>query len=281
MNRPSLYRNVVLMAGLASLLQAQPTVSPDDMAAWSVIGADKEELMRPDGNLDLTANAQMYRSINGSRVTVQIDSNPVYGTTTIDLPVLELGDAALAFVRSESAGKLMLILGNNPALQLPFEIALDADHRSEQPLGITLSRLGDTVAVSLLGQTLQFPGGPSVNAQEIVLSAGATQSWAIQKLSILSELPILESIDDKIAHDENSAENLTENRTQQARERALAAQMHLGTVRSGESGQIDAKASAEDSPPTRRVRLQVFTPSSVRHGRVHLVRQAALKAAKN
>jgi hypothetical protein len=177
-------RSILVMVGLTtSLLATDPQPKIEDLAPWSVLGADKDKLTQAE-TLVLPPGAQLYRTISNGRITLEVQSSPVFGQTAADLPVLELGDAAVAFIRTGETGKLVLVLGNNPALTLPFEITLLSDGRSQESLKLTLGREGATVAVTIRGQTLHFPAGYTDKPQEIVLSAGESQAWPIQALAL-------------------------------------------------------------------------------------------------
>lgn len=268
---------IATMLGLVGILRADPTAHEDEITTWSVVGDDKDQLQREGGTWVLASGAQIFRTIIGDRVSLQIESKPLFGTTAGELPVIELGDAALTFLRTESGGALVLVLGENPAIRLPFTVPLAEDGRSEQPLRITLSRLGETVVVSAHDRAFQFPGGLVVIAQEIVLSAGSLGSWPIQGLTVISEPQKLTKEADTKPNDKMAEYG----RTLKARNRAVETPVKSASV--GFIAEVESTSLQTDSKSdvhARRGGLEVFTPSAVRRGRIDQVRRAAVETVQ-
>ncbi len=275
MNPRSLLRHVVIALGLtASLFAADPQSKIEDLASWSVLGADKNQLT-DEATLSLPAGAQLYRTVSSGGITLAVQSSPAFGLRAADLPVVELGDAALAFLRDGETGKLVLVLGDNPALTLPYEFALAGDGHSQEPLNLTLSRAGATVAVTTRGQTLHFPAGYSARPQEIVLSAGAGQAWPIQGLA-------LTAVTNQDASNARSSDSTSDQgNADQVRQQATKPTATTGAIASESSATSVASSgtaiTTAETPP-RVITLEVFTPPSVRLGRATEVRKAAMQA---
>lgn len=267
--------HAVMMLGItAGLLAADLQLKIEDLSPWSVLGADKDKLTQAE-TLSLPAGAQLYRTVASGHITLNIESSPVFGLVAADLPVLELGDAALVFLRDGETGKLVIVLSDNPALTLPYVIALTGDGRSQEPLSLTLSRAGATVTVSTRGQTLQFPAGYSARPQEVVLSAGAGQAWPIQGLALT--LATSQDTNNAGSGDGGSSSMKVDQVRQQATKPTGVASATSGEA-SGTLATADGTATAVAKAPSRPGTLEIFTPPSVRLGRAAEVRATAMKA---
>lgn len=275
MNAHLSIRHAALLLGLTATLLGNPTPVIVDLAPWSVLGADKIGLAKSDP-VNLPAGAQLYRVVTGSSITLTVESSPEFGQTAAELSVIELGDAALAFLGSGATGKLVLVLGDNPVLSLPYEIALDNAGRSAESLKVTLSREGATVAVTVRGQTLQFPAGHSAKPQEVVLSSGTNRSWTIQGLvlDITTEQPSLNGNADQ--NDASQSRTDLDRFRQQFTAKGVTGDGPGGDA-SYASGEKSGKVSATADSPTRPI-FEIFTPPSVRPGRARAVREAVIKS---
>lgn len=273
MNPQRFLSHVALMLGLVAGAGAATT---ENLAAWSVMGADKAALSAADA-LVLPAGAQLYRTIPPTTVTLRLESQPVFGQTATDLAVLELGDVAVAFLRERNMGKLVLVLGNNPAFPLPCEIALDASGRSADRLQLTVSREGATVAVTAQGRIWQFPAGYSAGPQDVVISAG-TGGWPIQDLALV----VVATPDSAPGATKGIEANPARGQADQVRQR-IEGELTAGESSDTNMREGDARAGLPatvqpETPASTRPTLELFTPPSVRPGRAAAVRAMVIQS---
>lgn len=165
------------------------TASVHSLSGWSLVGVDPSALSAMN-ELRLPSNAQLARQFPASDIAVQLTTQPVLGENVGDWPVLELGSAALIFTRSGITGRFVLVRGDEAPLELPLTFALDADGRSREVLTLGFSRAGATLTVTLADQSLNFPAGPDDGGMlEIIASAGAAQPWALSRLAATVNMP--------------------------------------------------------------------------------------------
>lgn len=271
------YVLTVMVLNLGGVLMADPTVSREEISTWSVVGGSGDQLLKDGEAWLIGPDVQIIRTIIGEKTILQIESRPLFGTVAAELPVIELGDVALTFLRNGSEGKLVLVLGRNPAITLPFKVPLADDGRSEQPLDITFSRIGETVAINVHDQTMHFPGGLAGALYEIVLSAGSSHSWPIRGLTVIGELQVHAAVADTRSHGKDEAEN----QALQVRKRAIEVQANVASLSAIEAAKSTSLRDERASDARAKQRgLEVFTPSSVRRGRADQVRQAAVETTQ-
>ncbi len=265
--------SVLSFLALALGLRAQQTiaVTPQTLAGWTVSGADPQALSQQTG-LSLPAGAQLARSFMVSGLNLKVTTKAAIGQNAGDWPVLEISDAALVFARNGSAGKLVLVLGDNAPLDLPYNFALDANGLGVEPVTVSFSRQGAVVSVGMSGQTLQFPAGPAAGSgMEVVASAGTSEAWAFQTLEVTVAAPMVA--------DNTGGQSAGTSGTKAAASDLLA-KGRSATSGAGTSALANTSASASGpavapGASSSRVTLEIFTPPAVRHGRAAAIRAAA------
>lgn len=261
------------------------TVTPYSLAGWTLVGAELPAILG-QAELTLPANAQLVRSVVANEIALQAVSRPLIGEAAGDWPVWELGDAALVFHRHEDSGRLLLVLGDQPPQELAFTFALDAEGRSLAPLAVGFARDNAEVRVTLNGLTQTFPASAiSDTMSDIVVSAGDTQPWAFQRLevTVVAADPVAApktAVAGPFAPAQVGSENFPAGRPP----------VGGGPVASFSFGQQGMpprpEAPAGGQTPVsatvaRRSGLEVYTPSSVRHGRTKMVRAAVQAKSQN
>jgi hypothetical protein len=265
-----------LFLATATSLSLYASPEPDPLVGWSLYGAEKSTLTTTDG-LNLPSGAQLYRPVESSNVLVRLVSTPIFAATADDLPVLEVGPAALVFLRRESVGRLILALESSAPLDLPFEFALDENGRSKEPLAITLGWQGSTVVVEVHLQTMHFPAGSSLGSREIMVSAGVGAAWPINTLEVEvvpavgTELSDLEFYSAVKPSDQFST-------SQRAQNNYLGEPILVGAEAKADSLLAEATSSAGMAGPVRQLSrgLELYTTNAVRLGRAAQVRAAVI-----
>lgn len=179
---------------LAALLAGALAVACVSVAAiqapgdWTAIGGAPT---RQGDGLTIPGGAQILRSVASTVVEVRVVSRPYFSAVPADWAALEVGPAILTFVR-ESGGGGLLLLGDTP-LALPFALPLDAAGRSRLPLDFILrfDALNGRAVLSINQATYDVDATAPAGPVEIVLSAGRSQPWSLDRLEV--ELPVVGS----------------------------------------------------------------------------------------
>ena len=80
-----IFRRMCVIVGLTtSLLVADPQPKIEDLAPWSVRGADKDTLTQAEALL-LPPGAQLYRTVTNGRIILEVQSSPVFGLSLIHI----------------------------------------------------------------------------------------------------------------------------------------------------------------------------------------------------
>ncbi|MBI3884658.1 MAG: hypothetical protein HY302_02855 [Opitutae bacterium] len=255
---------------------AQPTiqVTPQALAGWSFTGTDQPS-MAARSTLTLPPSAQLARTFATAALTLRVSTRPAIGLTATDWPVLEIGAAALVFLRDGETGKLALVLGTHSPVELPGSYALDVDGRSVDPLTVTFAREGAVGKVEAVGQKLSFPadpaGGPGL---EVVASAGAGHDWSFDRLEVA--LPAGATVVPGAAERPFAGSRSGAAAGAPERERAGAeTNPRISRFESdAEPDPAGAPGVAASAPaPAGAGTLEIFTPPAIRHGRADAVRK--------
>lgn len=264
---------LVLTVFTIALQASQQTIqlTPQSLGAWKIVGTAPQTLSGQD-DLTLPAGAQLAHTFAATSVTFQVTTKPALGPNPEDWPVLEIGGAALVFVRDGAQGKLLLVVGEGPATMLPWHFALDGEGLSAEVLTLSFGRQEAEVSIGMSGQMLQFPVPPA-STMETVVSAGATQPWVFQELTVtvatadpVSSTPFDTGFDSSAAQTFGSVSTVRV----AAGGISISAQPALTDSPAGRG-----TTTVSPGPTTGHTRLEIFTPSSVRRGRAHQARAAA------
>ena len=265
--------SVFSLFALSLNLSAQQSivVTPKTLAGWMVTSTD-HKVASELTELTLPASAQAAHSFDSSAVTIKLTSNPVVGTAAADWPVLEIGNCDLVFARSETGGSLLLIIGENQPIDLPFSFALDETGRSTEPLAIEFSRQGSTASVTFSGQNMQFPAGPQTDQKlDVVASSGATQAWDFKMLEVVVGAPTEgnDSTDTSIV----SSQSKDTNSNLTGKNGAAKTTLTSSTLADGAANAAALATKAAAAKVTSdNSGLEIFTPPAVRHARIDAVR---------
>jgi|ERR1035437_9239813 hypothetical protein len=254
-------------------------VTPQSLDDWAVTGADKSTVSQAAA-LAVPAGAQLWRRFDVDRVVVQFKAQPVFGAAAEDFPTLEAGPAALVFSREGTEGQVVLVMGDTPPVLLPFPIKLNIDGSSVGPVDVQLAyeRTTGNVVVAGFGQELHYVTGTSTTPVEVVISAGAHAALALQNLTVRLVTPdgangdAVDATKD-VANANGSAPNAT----------SLKAKTKVAQWAT-EKGGTTPPADTTDKKPSGQSgnsTLEIYTPASVRHGRVDAVRAAVVQAKKS
>ena len=189
---------LVLLAGCSlglSGLLAQTTiqVTPDSLggSGWQVIGTPRGALQAGADGWTLPAGAQIFRTLtpgqSASTVAVTLNSQPQFAMEAEDSTVIELGDEALMFLRTDAGGQLLLFSGGKALSSLPGLVPLDASGRSTGLLTVQLGYDPDhrVYSATALGQTFALPVGANQQPPaEFALSTGTNSELSIAALEL-------------------------------------------------------------------------------------------------
>lgn len=270
MNIQRLIMTGLLLAGAA--LSGGSTVSrvtPGALASWSVTGADRTQ-MSAAKDITLPAGAQLSREVTDGAVVLQLTSQPGWADASADWPILEVGPAAIAFVKAGNEGRLRLLVGDSQEQELPWSFSGDA---MAKPMDLLLGYdpASGAVIVSAQDQTRFFQGGRSARPVEVALTAGDQSEWRQVSMElavfdpqteVAAEAPRRRSTQDESA----AAAGLARLKSLSHRLRETS----MDTTSASRPGV--ASDTARAIPPAST--LEVYTPPAVRRGRAAEVRSA-------
>lgn len=257
-------------------------LTPRTLAGWNLTGADARELAQ-QSELALPAGAQIARTFAAGNLTLEVSSLPAIGQKPGDWPVLELGSAALVFSRHASTGKLVLVLGEDAPLELPFRFPLDAEGRSLGPVGVVLAREGASINLTVAGQTLRLPtDAVATDPTPVVISSGSSQPWSLPLVELTGGANGAPPADAS----PGAASSANPDAPRAAPSGGMGAALGLPA---------DIAAPAPRIADTDRLRLEglrapaaasdgsleVFTPPAVRYGRANDARRSVARNIRN
>lgn len=192
---------LALVLGAASVQAAQTLkVSSDALAGWILTGADLDAMSRFP-SLALPSGAQLARSFQARGLGINLAARPVFGDAPEEWPVVQIGTNAIAFIRSGDRGALVLLIGTQSPIALPFSFALDEQGRMPDDLQLAFVVNDDTVGVSAQDQMATYPIGVAEgSAIEVALAAGRNYDLPVSSLEIVVLAPTADT-DDPTARD--------------------------------------------------------------------------------
>lgn len=265
---------VVVVVPLAAQQSSRPTPVTSD--SWMVTGA-KIPGVFSGSDLNLPAGAQLVRSVTTDSLTLSFVSKPVIGENPDAWPVLEIGDAALVFHRADSVGKLALVVGENPSIELPGSFPLDGTGRSNVAVQVTVVRKGANLSVIFADQIMQFPIKlTSGFASEVVFSAGVSAAWPLEDVELSagsSDLTDVNQTDGKKSPGQpgTTASNFG---------KSLGGRATLFDQSSDKTSEdTDRNLAPEVAAATgNSLALEIFTPPAFRFGKAESARSATAKS---
>ena len=253
----------VALAGQSFPLTAQTVDS------WIFTGADRAKLAETP-LVVLPGGAQLARNFESGDIAVNLNGGIVFGADPANWPVLEIGSAALVFVRYGEEGGLKLILGDKDPVVLPYVFKLDEHGRSVEPVQLTFALSGGMVAVNAQQKTQAFPGEFIAGAQaEVVLSAGAESDLSLTNFEV-----VLGAND--VTGSDASRNSADSSKNHSADTLGSGPKLFPSTpVGTAESSKPAKKAEIAAPSSARKVGLVVFSASAFRLGRADSIRASA------
>lgn len=249
------------------------TVTPQTLAGWSVVGAEKNALSAGH-QLVLPAGAQINREFSSQAVIVHLVSRPVLAEAAAEWPILEVGPVALALIGQGAQGRLVLVVNEDRVIDLPWPVVTDQKNPAVE-LILAYDPLTGGGLIGLKDKLKSFAGSPSIKPVEVVLSAGQHAAWPQDLLSVLllaSDSPPLDVRTD--GKGGNSPQYAATAKLKSALGRLLEPTGAASTTAGGSSG--TSASAAPDLAPVST--LEIFTPPSVRRGRSEDVRAIVARA---
>lgn len=252
------------------------TVTPQTLAGWSVVGADRSALAA-DKDLILPAGAQLSREFSASAVILRLVSRPVLSETAAEWPILEVGPVALALIGREDQGRLVLVVNEDRVIDLPWPVVPDKLNPAVD-LILAYDPLTGAGLIGLKDRLKSFAGAPTAKPVEVVLSAGEHTAWPQDSLSVLL------LADDPPPPGARPGGNGGHSDARAAAGKLKTALGSLldpaGAANTTPGGPAGAAATAApDLDPVST--LEIFTPPAVRHGRAEAVRTLLARTQGN
>lgn len=277
------FTSLIVALGLSGRAAEQLIeVTPLTLAGWTVTGTAGNALS--SGNqLVLPAGVQLSRIFSDSVLVVRLVARPVFSEQGEDWPILGLGSAALAFVRQDGQGHLVLVVNATTATDLPWTVSLDSAEKQD-PIDLLLAydRMTGTGLVSFQNQVQIFDVAPSVSPTELWLSAGVRSDWPVEILQVL--LPDLDAVAAGAGNLQNTGTSEAgANDTAQMLVNKLRTALDQLRAKSEAAGATSGPAISVDQTITAGVvsSLEVFTQPSVRQSRfVSVVRDGMSRSQR-
>lgn len=163
-------------------------VSHETAGDWNAAGARPE--FSAEAPLVIPRDSGIARAFTAPVLAVEFDSKPFFGIEATDIPAIEIGQAALAFVRHDQVGSLVLFTGREAATArwLPMSIPLDTAGRSAKPVNVIFGLALSSALVAVDNEpALVFPLAASrASSSDVAVSAGARELWAFQNLTVVT-----------------------------------------------------------------------------------------------
>ena len=270
-------KSVLYLAALTALglslgaVERTLSVTPATLEGWTIVGADKLAVAS-EPSLTLPAGAQLSRQFPNSAVILRMVTHPEFSAKATEWPIAGVGPLAVAIVRKEAEGQLVLVVDETTAVDLKWSIPLEA---KPAPIDLVLAYepASGTGLVSFQGQAKLFDVAPATGSTDVWLSAGEKFAWPFDELLVQIFSP------DTAESDAAGTGSKTPGK-ETAAEQLKAAVDHL--LASGAGGTIAGPApvavvdTATQSPVST---LEVFTPPSVRTAQI--IRAVRSVVAKN
>lgn len=271
--------SALTLLALSLEMSAQQSVinlTPGTLAGWTVIGVEPKALTE-SSELSLPAGAQLGHPFSSPEVVLKITSMPVVGVDAHDWPVLEIGNSALVFSRTDAVGKLTLVLDDNMPIELPFSYSLDEAGRSIEMLTVGFSRQGKRAGVSFAGQTSYYPAETPGTSFDVVASAGLTVSWDFKSFEVVFGAAVSDANSTKNAKSDSKTKNGKSDKSDQPGKPYVVTSESPMIVA---SEQYTGVKLNEAGPASAQGFLELYTPPAHRFGRVNVVRAVASGQAK-
>ena len=251
--------------------------------SWQVAGAGPNDI-KPDGQgWILPAGAQvsrMFASTGGaSEVAVAFTGRPHFDAAAANMPTLEFGNALVAFARSGDDGALVVLIGENEPVVLPFAFPLEETGRSAEPLQLRLrfDPFNKRFSVDVGDQTLTIPGEPGHGGlpATLALSAGGNEPLVVDSLQITLSEPATVAPDATAGGVNNGSEDAAAGPNQATARASAQAAIGSGVSGGEATATPNVRTGAEAKAPTSST-LEIYTPMSG-YRRLEALRRAERK----
>ena len=262
--RPLILFSLVLATALtAQTADLVINVTPQNLVGWTVAGADRGALTSAN-QLVLPAGAQMSQTFSGGTVILHLVSRQAFSDQPNNWPIIGLGSAAVALIRKDGQGKLVLVVNETTATNLPWTVPLDPNNSQDQvELTLAYDPPSGVGLISYEDQVVPFNLSPSTKPAEVWLSAGANSNWPLDVLQVvvLGANPDTASTAGSLGTSNTSATTPTT---------VAGLQATLDKLRStgGVTGATGQTAASKANSVGTDSRLEVYTPPSVRRMQV-------------
>jgi len=240
------------------------TVTPQTLGGWKTLGVDRDQLAKAK-QLVLSDNAQLSRLFSDQAVILHLVSRPVFSEESTQWPIIGVGPLALALIKKDGLGRLVLVTDETTTHDLPWSVSLEQPEVAVD-LIVAYDPLAGAGLIGFQDQLQAFALPASVKPVEVWLGAGAGSSWPLDRMEVLllgADTPE----NDKLVVDANSRQKALKERLKSAVGELLADDGSGGGPGHGSGRSADPDgvvAATAGSGPA----LEIFTPPSVRRARV-------------
>jgi hypothetical protein len=253
------------------------TVTPQTLGGWKVLGADPAQLAKSK-QLILSDNAQLSRLFSDHAVILHLVSRPVFSDESTQWPIIGVGPVALALIKKDGLGRLVLVTDETTAHDLPWSVSLDRPEVAVD-LVVAYDPLAGAGVIGFQDQLQEFELPASAKPVEVWLGAGAGSPWPLDQMEVLL-LGVDAQESGKLVSDANARQKALTKRLKSALGELLSDGSSGGGSGRGSGSSADPEgvaAATVDAVST----LEVFTPPSVRRAKVIEVVRAAVVLKKN
>lgn len=240
------------------------TVTPQTLAGWNILGADPAQLAKAK-ELVLSDNAQLSRLFSDHAVILHLVSRPVFSEDSAQWPIIGVGPVALALIKQDGLGRLVLVTDETTAHDLPWSVPLDQPEVAVD-LIVAYDPLAGAGVIGFQDQVQEFALPASAKPVEVWLGAGAASSWALDRMEVLL-LGADTSENDQLVSDATARQKALKDRLKSALEELSGGGGSGGSSGLGSDGPaapVGVVAATAGSGPA----LEIFTPPSVRRTKV-------------
>lgn len=249
-------------------------VTPQTLGDWNVFGLNEKGAVDSSDGF-LPAGAQIAKGFKTTGITLSLVVWPFFSTQQANWTVLEVGSAALVFIRTGEQGEMKLVVGGSDPIDLPFRFTIDENGRSAEPVALKLEVDGANVAVGVDGKNVTFPA-VALGKQpfEVVFSVGSESDFPIAELDVtLAEKNDADNVTARaVGKNVSDAAVLPRNRKPNGLFSTSASFWSEAT----NPTQTVGKKSAV--PEQARDAIIIFTPPAIRHGRADALRNVVGKS---
>lgn len=240
------------------------TVTPQTLGGWKVLGADPVQLAKAK-QLTLSANAQLSRLFSDHAVILHLVSRPVFSEESTQWPIIGVGPVALALIKKDGLGRLVLVTDETTAHDLPWSMSLDHPELAVD-LVVAYDPLAGAGVIGFQDQLQEFELQASAKPVEVWLGAGAGSPWLLDQMEVL----LLGA--DAPENDKLDSDTTAQQKAFKARLKSAMSELSSDGGSGGGSGHGSGSSADPDGVAAATVgsasTLEVFTPPSVRRAKV-------------